>query len=118
MARAEGLTERAGEERRAQDLSLELRRVLSNAYAFLQGERAAESFGALTYEALADQQIERIEGRQSLGRPNELERIERLERELVSLVAQLRTLPAEAFVSSDPARDVNTPPGSERDAGE
>ena len=101
------------DERGSQDVNFELRRVLNDGYAFVLGRQATQAFGALTYEELADRQIDRIEGGGTLLRPNELERIDRMEQDLLDLVEQVRSIPPERFILRDPERDVNTEPALE-----
>lgn len=96
-------------EAEALDLNFELRRVLSNAVAFVQGRQTSDSFAALTYEELADQQIERISGKGTSTRPNELERVNKIESDLLNAIAQVRNIPPENFLLSNSATDVNTP---------
>jgi hypothetical protein len=110
MASSNATTTEESQERDAQDQNFELRRILNNAYSFVQGQQTTQSFTALTYEELADRQIERIEGAGSPGRPNELERIDKMEQELIQLVAQVRSIPPENFLLKDADRDVNTAP--------
>jgi len=98
----------AAQDQQSLDLNFELRRVLSNAYSFVQGQQATQSFSALTYEELADEQIERIEGAGTQLRPNEFDRIDQMEQELLKLVEQVRNIPPEQFLLSDPEKDVNT----------
>lgn len=100
----------AAQDQTSLDLNFELRRVLSNAYSFVQGQQATQSFSALTYEELANDQIERIEGPGTVLRPNEIDRIDHMEQELLNLVEQVRTIPPENFLLSDPEKDVNTSP--------
>lgn len=110
MASSDATTSTHAEEAQSQDLAFELRRVLSNSYAFVLGEQATQSFSALTYEELADDQIERIEGKDVVpGRPNELERVDRLQRELTDAIQKIKQIPPEKFIESDSRRDVNTP---------
>ncbi len=99
----------ANKEAPSLDLNLELRRVLNQSIGAVLGRQATESFYALTYEELADQQIERIEGNGSSTRPNELERVNKIESDLLSAVEQIRNIPPENFLLADPTRDVNTP---------
>lgn len=96
------------EERGSQDVNFELRRALNDGYAFVLGRQATQTFGAYTYEELADAQIDRIEGKGTDLRPNELERVDRMERDILDLVEQVRSIPPERFVLRDPERDVNT----------
>jgi hypothetical protein len=98
-----------------EDEKIELRRVINDAYAFVLGRQATQTFGALTYEELADQQIERIEGTGTVLRPNELARVDRVEQDLKNLINQIRDIPPERFVLSNPDRDVNTTPDPEDD---
>lgn len=91
------------------NLNEELRRVLNQSLGAVQGRQTTESFFALTYEELADQQIERISGQGTATRPNELERVNRVEQDLLNAVAQIRNIPPEQFLLSDSTRDVNTP---------
>lgn len=91
------------------NLNEELRRVLNQSLGAVQGRQTTESFFALTYEELADQQIERISGKGTATRPNELERVNRVEQDLLNAAAQIRNIPPEQFLLSDPTRDVNTP---------
>jgi|SRR5690606_15383009 len=100
----------SNQEREALDLNFELRRILSNSYNYVLGQQATQSFSAITYEELANEQIERIEGAGTPVRPNELERLTRIEREVVSLVEQVREIPPDQFILRDEAADVNTPP--------
>ena len=90
------------------DLNFELRRIVGRAVGFVQGRQATESFFALTYEELAQAQIDRIEGVGFAGRPNELERIDSIENELLGAVEQIRSIPPENFLLADPDKDVNT----------
>lgn len=83
--------------------------MLNQSLGAVQGRQTTESFFALTYEELADQQIERISGQGTATRPNELERVNRVEQDLLNAVAQIRNIPPEQFLLSDSTRDVNTP---------
>lgn len=95
------------------DLNTELRRVINNSVGSVQGRQTSESFFAVTYEELADQQIERISGKGTTARPNELERVDRIEQDLLSLVEQVRNIPTDKFILSDSTQDVNTPVSEE-----
>ena len=108
MASADAPSQKAQEEGPAQNLNIELRRALNNAYAFVLGEQSTQSFNALTYEELADEQIERIEGPGTEARPNALERIDLIERDLENAIEQIRSQPPEAFILRDESQDVNT----------
>lgn len=89
--------------------NLELRVALSDAYASIEGQKAVQSFNAITFEDLADQQIQRIEGADTQMRPNELHRVQRVLNNVLQAVAKIKALPPEAFAKQDQNRDVNTP---------
>jgi uncharacterized protein YicC (UPF0701 family) len=91
-----------------QDLSLRLRRQVSNAYAAVRGEQTAKDFAAYTFEEALDAQIERIEGEGTQLRPNLLDRVTRIETELVSAVEEIKAMPPESFIEPNPDEDVNT----------
>lgn len=55
-------------------------------------------------------QIERIEGdTEGQLRPNLLERVDRIEGELLKAVELIKTLPPEQFLEPNEDKDVNTP---------
>ena len=109
MPSVDAPSQQANQEAPSLDLNLELRRVLNQSVGAVLGRQTTESFYALTYEELADQQIERIEGKGTETRPNELERVNKIESDLINAVAQIRNIPPESFLLADPDRDVNTP---------
>lgn len=109
MPSVDSPSQQANQEALSLDLNFELRRVLGQSIAAVLGRQTTESFFALTYEELADQQIERIEGKGTLTRPNELERVNKIESDLLSALAQIRNIPPENFLPADASRDVNTP---------
>jgi hypothetical protein len=92
-----------------QSQNLTLRTALNDAYAAVNGNKAVQSFSALTFEDLADQQIQRISGTDTQTRPNELHRVQNILTNLTQAVAQIKALPPESFADQDPNRDVNTP---------
>lgn len=93
-----------------QSQNIELRIALSDAYAAVEGAKSVQSFNALTFEDLADQQIQRISGPDTPMRPNELTRVTRVLNNVVQAVAKIKALPPESFAKSNADRDVNTPP--------
>lgn len=93
-----------------QSQNLELRKALNDAYAAVEGAKSVQSFSALTFEDLADAQIQRISGNDTVARPNELNRVKRTLNNVVQAVAKIKAMPPEAFAKQDPSRDVNTPP--------
>lgn len=96
------------EESSLQRYHMEQRRAVNNAYAALEGEKNIQSFSAFTFEDAVDLQIEAIEGKGTQIRPNQLERVDRVEKELVNAVEKLKQVPPEAFLDKDENRDVNT----------
>jgi hypothetical protein len=93
-----------------QSQNLELRKAISDAYAAVEGYKSVQTFSAITFEDLADQQIERISGKDTQSRPNELNRVQRVLENLKQAVTQIKNMPPDAFEDSDKDRDVNTPP--------
>jgi hypothetical protein len=94
----------------AQTQNLREREALNNAYGALIGQQSIQGWTAFTVEEALDAQIERIEGKSnSTKRPNELERVEKIEQETLAAIKALRETPAEQFRESDASQDVNTP---------
>lgn len=93
-----------------QSQNLELRKALNDAYAAVEGAKTVQSFNAVTFEDLADQQIARIAGKDTPTRPNELNRIKRVLNNVVQAVAKIKALPPESFAKKDESRDANTTP--------
>lgn len=85
------------------------REALSNAYAALTGQQSIQAWTAFTFEEAMDAQIERISGTSTDKRPNELERVDRIEQDTLSAIAALRDTPPEQFIEADAGQDVNTP---------
>lgn len=92
-----------------QDRNTRQRESLSNAYGALVGQQSIQGWTAFTLEEAMDAQIERIEGASTNKRPNELERIERIEQETLAAIAALRDTPPEQFLEPSTGQDVNTP---------
>jgi SPX domain protein involved in polyphosphate accumulation len=104
----------ANEQENAQDIQVQdqnttLRRQLSNAYAALLGDQTRQSFAAFTFEEALDAQIERIEGAGTSLRPNLLDRVSRVESQVVQAIQQLKDMRPEAFIKPEEGEDVNTP---------
>jgi hypothetical protein len=93
-----------------QDLSLQLRVAVNNAYAYVKGQESTQSFLAVTFEDLAAAQVQRLSGKGTTTRPNFIDRIKKVEADIVSAAKQIKQLPPEAFLPPDDQRDVNTPP--------
>lgn len=87
----------------------ELRRDLQNVYASILGDQTNKGFAAFTFEEALDAQIERIEGESTQTRPNELDRVSRIESRAVQAIEKLKTLRPEEFKDPDPDDDVNSP---------
>ncbi len=97
----------------AAKLNLEVRQDLSDAYAFLVGKQSVATFESLTPEELMQQQIDRISGKRTDNRPNELERLSGLTATMAKAIDRVKSLPADAFKDPDPQKDVNSPPDDE-----
>lgn len=93
----------------AQEKATDFREKLQNAYSFVEGAKATQSFSALTPEDCFDRFIERIEGKDTPQRPNVLNRLEKVKNDVLATVAQVKAMPPEAFREAKPDQDVNTP---------
>ena len=100
-------------DKKEQEQNLELRKAIAGAYAFIEGQKSVQSFAALTFEDLVDQQIERIEGKGTALRPNVLDRVTAIENNVKNAVDKIKKLPSNAFAKPDSKNDVNTSPESE-----
>lgn len=109
MPSVDSPSQQANQEAAGLDQNSELRQVLNQSIGAVLGRQSTESFAALTYEELADQQIARITGTGTSTRPSELERIDKIESDMLNAVAQIRNIPPENFIESDRRQDVNTP---------
>lgn len=92
-----------------QGRNIRQREAISNAYAALVGQQSIQGWTAFTIEEALDAQIERIEGKSTSKRPNELERVDRIEQETLAAIAALRDTPPEQFLEPSSDQDVNTP---------
>jgi hypothetical protein len=90
--------------------NLQLRSALNDAYAAVEGAKTVQTFSAITFEDLANQQIQRIQGADTQTRPNELHQVQNILNNLTQAVQQIMALPPESFADQDTSRDVNTPP--------
>lgn len=91
-----------------QTRNLREREALSDAYGALVGQQNIQTWSAFTLEEAIDAQIEEIEGTSTDKRPNERERVDRIEKGVLSAIAQLRETPPEKFLEPDRDNDVNT----------
>jgi hypothetical protein len=100
----------AQDDAQLQSQNLDLRVALNDAYAAVEGAKTVQSFNALTFEDLADQQIQRISGPDTTSRPNALNSVQHVLNNLTQAVAKIKAMPPESFADQDTSRDVNTPP--------
>ena len=100
--------DKKNEEAKLQKYHMSQRRAVNNAYAALEGEKNVLSFSAFTFEDAVDLQIERIEGEGTQLRPNELERVDNIEQNLLKAVQELKEVPPEQFLEKNEDTDVNT----------
>lgn len=92
------------------DLAFQLRRSVNNAYAFVRGREAASSFLTLTFEDLAAAQVERLSGKgANPTRPNEIDRIKKIEADIISAANQIKQTPADSVNPQNNETNVNTP---------
>ena len=97
-----------GQDQAAQAKNLREREALGKAYAALVAQENIQSWSAFTFEDAIDQQIENIEGASTQKRPNQLERVDRIEQEALSAIARLKEVPPEQFLEPSADEDVNT----------
>lgn len=93
----------------AQQQAQEYRGALQSAYAFIEGQKAAQSFAAMTPEDCYAAFVERVSGKGTQARPNALERIERVRQNVLAAIEKVRVIPPDDFRAPDPENDVNTP---------
>lgn len=86
----------------------EIRRRVSAAYAFVEGQEAAQAFRALTPEDCFDQYIERVGGQGTRLRPNALDRVAKVKAEIASAIERIKQLPPDAFDDRDRGSDALT----------
>ena len=92
---------------KSQDENVAIRYDLHNAYAFVEGHKSAQSFSAFTIEEAHDRFIDRVEGQSTPFRPNVLERIDRVARNVTATVAKVKSMDPDAFRRPD-EDNVNT----------
>ena len=98
------------EEQQLQRLHIRQRRALNNGLAAVLGTQASKTFKSFGFEDAVDLQIERIEGEGTHLRPNRLDRVDRIEAEVLQAVTLLKEVPVHQFLEPDEDEDVNTPP--------
>lgn len=92
---------------RNDDLSLQLRQTISDAYAFVRSREVSSSFSAVTFEDLAQQQLERLSGNGTPTRPSYAARVEGVANAVRAAAEKIKSLPADAFKNTN--KNVNTP---------
>lgn len=105
------------EDDKRQQQADEYREVIANAYTYVEAQKSVQSFAALTPEDLMDRFIERIEGKDTQARPNVLNRIAKIKRDVEATAAKVKALPESAFRRPSSATDVNTPKDPVEDDG-
>ena len=100
--------EEKGRDQQVQAQNLKEREALGRAYGALVGQQSVQSWSAFTFEDAVDSQIEDIEGKSTQKRPNQLDRVDRIEQDALSAIARLKEVPPEKFIEPDPDSDVNT----------
>lgn len=76
-------------------LSLKMREILGNAYAFVRGAQYTQTIANITYEELLDRAIGRIEGTkgQSEVRTTRLARVRKIKEEIGKAVTTVKSKP-------------------------
>lgn len=87
----------------------ELKKSISDAYAAVQGAAGVQTFAAYTLEDAANDQVQQISGPSTPTRPNELDSVQAILKNVTQAAAKIKSLPADAFVEPDPTNDVNPP---------
>jgi hypothetical protein len=99
----------SGEQDQRDALFLRQRQAINNAYGSLQGRQLSQTLAAYTFEEAVDAQIERIEGKSTQIRPNQLDYVENIRNQLVKAVDELKQVPPEKFINvSESDSNVNT----------
>lgn len=91
-----------------QGRNLKERTTLGRAYSSLLGQESVQGFSAFTFEEAVDGQIERIEGKGTQRRPNQLDRVNKLEQDTLQAIAVIRKIPPEDFFVVGEDENVNT----------
>jgi len=96
------------QEQKQQKDNIKLRSSLNNAYAILEGTKYTTTVSSFSFEEAVEQQIARILDAGTRIRPSELERVDKIEKELLEAVTQIKQIPPENFMERVSGRDVNT----------
>jgi hypothetical protein len=100
--------EQKAQERQQQRDNIKLREALNKSYAVLEAEKYTQTALAFTFEEAVTQQLQRLEQSGSRIRPSPLERVEKIEKELLQAVETITAIPPEEFIRQIRGRDVNT----------
>jgi hypothetical protein len=97
-------------------LNIEMRRVISDAYAFVRGNDWNKYAANLTYEELLSLAIDRIDGSQKMGntRATRLDRIASIKSSIAAAVTTVKAKPPsawgfETYEPADAVEHANTP---------
>ena len=90
-------------------LKLQMREILSNAYAFVRGRQYTETIANVTYEELLDKAIDRIEGTEGRSdvRSTLLDRVEKIKEEISNAVTTVKKQSADYWTLGT---DAEAPP--------
>lgn len=96
-------------------LNLQMREIISRAYAFVRGREYTETIANITYEELLDRAIDRIEGTKGRSevRDTRLDRVKRIKAEIEQAVDTVKKQPPSAWALDnddrvDPKDAMNT----------
>jgi hypothetical protein len=92
-----------------QAANLELRTSLSDAYAAVEGDKTTQSFNAITFEELAQQQITRLTTAPTPNRPSPLQAIQNVLTNVKAAVTQIQAQSPASFAEPNATQDVNPP---------
>ena len=96
-------------------LNLQMREIISNAYAFVRSREYTQTIANITYEELLDKAIDRIEGTKGRSdvRGTRLDRVNKIKQEVAQAVETVKKQPPSAWALDnddriDPADAMNT----------
>ena len=77
--------------KKADKYSLELRKALNDAYAFVAGSQSVAEFSEFTVEKAHEQFIERVQGSGTKLRPNVLGQIDQIASKLLTAIESIKS---------------------------
>lgn len=100
--------------------NIELRRIMSDAYAFVVGAQFNNSISALTLEDLIQQHIESIEGVDGVTsvRPNKLAQIDQIIESTTAAVEKAKNIAPQAFQIAADSRSRTSTTANTTEEGE